>query len=543
MIEDDVTAEETTMTMRADLEDFESAAVLRLREDLALALRAAALHGLAEGVCNHFSIELPDGSGASCSIPRGLLWSEVRGCDIVMVDGRRQALAGRHGVEPTAMFIHGAIHAGGRKACVLHTHMPYATALTLTADRCLDTTLSQNAMRFHGRIAVDAHYNGLALDASEGERIAAAMGGCRRRLSRQPRRRRLRRAHGARLRRPVLPRARLHGAGAGAVDRAPLVPVEASIAERVRDQTLSERLQSELFFEALRAARACAKRAAGSGDCRRRRRDRAARQRSATRVFELRAPRRHEQPAQRLDVVERSAARRRGERCRLRRPGPTRTRSTSAAGPGRACGRSVRRRRSALRKPLWVISKPRVRSSSRMTTCETPARTAVSISGSTSRSTAVLERRAASERAIEAGWLLGRCPRRVARSPRGRRRQSTPSRRARTSIHTIDYRCCDHAAWAAASASREERLLEVRHARRAAGDAELAELIEHAGGRRAIQVLPTGIRSTSSSLSSSRSSIGASSRMNSLTGMRWMLATSAGFATSARAARPRRRPA
>jgi hypothetical protein len=32
----------------------------------------------------------------------------------------------------------------------------------------------------------------------------------------------------------------------------PLVPVDASIAECVRDQTLSERLQSELFFEALR---------------------------------------------------------------------------------------------------------------------------------------------------------------------------------------------------------------------------------------------------------------------------------------------------
>ena len=46
--------------------------------------------------------------------------------------------------------------------------MPYATALTLTADRALDTALSQNAMRFHGRVAVDAHYNGLALDAGRG---------------------------------------------------------------------------------------------------------------------------------------------------------------------------------------------------------------------------------------------------------------------------------------------------------------------------------------------------------------------------------------
>ena len=160
------------MTISADQKDFESSAVLRLREDLALALRAAALHGFAEGVCNHFSVELPDGSGRFLLNPRGLLWSEVQAGDIVMVDGQGRTLAGRHAVEPTAMFIHAAIHRLGGKACVLHTHMPYATALTLTADRCLDTTLSQNAMRFHGRVAVDARYNGLALDASEGERIA-----------------------------------------------------------------------------------------------------------------------------------------------------------------------------------------------------------------------------------------------------------------------------------------------------------------------------------------------------------------------------------
>ena len=75
------------------------------------------------------------------------------------------------------MFIHAAVHRIARKSVVLHTHMPFATALTLTAARALDTTLSQTAMRFHGRLAVDAHYNGLALDMTEGERIAHAMQG------------------------------------------------------------------------------------------------------------------------------------------------------------------------------------------------------------------------------------------------------------------------------------------------------------------------------------------------------------------------------
>ena len=240
------------MTTTPSPADFDGDTVRSLREDLALALRAAAHHGLAEGVCNHFSIELPDRSGRFLLNPRGLLWSEVSGDDIVMVDGEGHRLAGRHDVEPTAMFIHAAIHRLGGKACVLHTHMPYATALTLMADRCLDTTLSQNAMRFHGRVAVDERYNGLALDSSEGERIAAAMGSadvaflgnhgtvvCGERMA------------WAYDDLYYLERACMAQVLAQSTGR-PLLPVDAAIAERVRDQTLGDRLQSELFFEALR---------------------------------------------------------------------------------------------------------------------------------------------------------------------------------------------------------------------------------------------------------------------------------------------------
>lgn len=233
-------------------EAFQSAPVARQRADLALALRAAAHHGLAEGVCNHFSAELADGSGRFLLNPRGLLWQEVQADDIVMVDALGNVLAGRHAVESTAMFIHAAIHRIAGQACVLHTHMPHATALTLTADRALDTALSQSAMRFHGRVAVDAHYNGLALDVAEGERIARAMQGadvvflgnhgvvvCAAQL-----------AH-AYDDLYYLERACQLQVLALATGR-PLLPVAAALAARVGAQTLGERLQSELFFEALR---------------------------------------------------------------------------------------------------------------------------------------------------------------------------------------------------------------------------------------------------------------------------------------------------
>ncbi|MEO5763877.1 MAG: aldolase [Casimicrobiaceae bacterium] len=232
--------------------DFLREDVRRLRADLALALRAAAHHALGEGVCNHFSLALPDGSDRFLINPRGFHWSEIGDGDIVMVDGNGARLAGRHEVEPTAMFIHAAVHRIARKACVLHTHMPYATALTLTDARGLDTTLSQNAMRFHGRVALDACYGGLALDASEGERIARAMNGsdigflgnhgvvvCGERMAY---------AYDDLY---ILERACMVEVMARSTGL-PLVPVDASLVAQVAAQINGERVQSTLFFEALR---------------------------------------------------------------------------------------------------------------------------------------------------------------------------------------------------------------------------------------------------------------------------------------------------
>jgi ribulose-5-phosphate 4-epimerase/fuculose-1-phosphate aldolase len=234
---------------------FQSHAVSVLRADLALALRAAAHHGLSEGVCNHFSVAVPGAPGEAERYlinPRGLHWSEVQADDIVMIDAAGAVLAGRHAVEPTAMFIHGAVHRIARQAVVLHTHMPYTTALTLTSARTLDTTLSQNAMRFHGRVAVDAQYNGLALDATEGERIAHAMQGadvvflgnhgvvvCGERIDY---------AYDDLyyLERACMVEVLARSTGL------PMQPINPALAARVAAQTNGERLQSELFFESLR---------------------------------------------------------------------------------------------------------------------------------------------------------------------------------------------------------------------------------------------------------------------------------------------------
>jgi ribulose-5-phosphate 4-epimerase/fuculose-1-phosphate aldolase len=146
---------------------------LEARIDLTAALRWASRLGLGEGICNHFSLELPGRPGHFLINPQGLHWSEVTPADLATVDASGRQVEGRHRVEPTAFFIHGAMHRSKRSAkCVLHTHMPYATTLTVVHGSRLEWA-SQNSLKFHDRVAYDDNYNGLALDEAEGERMCA----------------------------------------------------------------------------------------------------------------------------------------------------------------------------------------------------------------------------------------------------------------------------------------------------------------------------------------------------------------------------------
>lgn len=146
------------------------------KEDLAAALRLAARFGFNEGVCNHFSFAVPGMSERYLLNPHGLHWSQMRAGDILLVDGEGRTLEGETEAELTAFTIHGRVHArhpGAR--CVLHTHMPYATALACVEGGEL-APVHQNSLRFYGDVAYDWDYSGLAEDPAEGDRIAEALG-------------------------------------------------------------------------------------------------------------------------------------------------------------------------------------------------------------------------------------------------------------------------------------------------------------------------------------------------------------------------------
>jgi ribulose-5-phosphate 4-epimerase/fuculose-1-phosphate aldolase len=150
-------------------------AVSAARIDLAAAFRLAVRLDLHEGVCNHFSVMLPDGKTFLLN-RYGLHWSEVTASNLLALDADGNVLAGEGEFEKTAFYIHSRIHlANPRAACVLHTHMPYATALTLLEHGRLEM-VEQNALRFHDDIAYDDTYNGLVVDNAEGDRLARVLG-------------------------------------------------------------------------------------------------------------------------------------------------------------------------------------------------------------------------------------------------------------------------------------------------------------------------------------------------------------------------------
>jgi ribulose-5-phosphate 4-epimerase/fuculose-1-phosphate aldolase len=120
------------------------------RVDLAAAHRLADLKGYNEGIFNHFTLTVPGKNDRFLVIPFGHHWSEVTASMFMEVGFDGPILHGTGEVERSAYCIHAPIHRlAPNAACVLHTHMPFASAMTRL---------------------------GLACDPAEGERLAGVLG-------------------------------------------------------------------------------------------------------------------------------------------------------------------------------------------------------------------------------------------------------------------------------------------------------------------------------------------------------------------------------
>ncbi|GGL69500.1 class II aldolase/adducin family protein [Wenxinia marina] len=148
-----------------------------LRVDLAAMFRLAAREGWHEGVANHFSAAVsPDGRTFLVN-PRWMHFSRIRASDLLLVDADdRTTMQRPDAPDPSAWSIHSALHRSLPQARVaIHLHPPYCTALAGLKDPTI-LPIDQVTARWHGRLAYDLSFGGIATEEAEGERIARTIG-------------------------------------------------------------------------------------------------------------------------------------------------------------------------------------------------------------------------------------------------------------------------------------------------------------------------------------------------------------------------------
>jgi ribulose-5-phosphate 4-epimerase/fuculose-1-phosphate aldolase len=146
-----------------------------LRVDLAAAFHLAVKYELHEGIANHFSAMLPDGQHFLVN-PFGLHFAEITASNLIVCDLQGRVTRGEGAPAASAHHIHAPIHRLIPRARVLlHTHQPHATAISMIAEGRLEWAL-HTSCRFHGRVAYDRDYDGVALADTVGERMAAVLG-------------------------------------------------------------------------------------------------------------------------------------------------------------------------------------------------------------------------------------------------------------------------------------------------------------------------------------------------------------------------------
>jgi ribulose-5-phosphate 4-epimerase/fuculose-1-phosphate aldolase len=159
-----------------DLADPETVQALRI--DLAAAFRLTARFGWHESVGNHFSAAVSGDGRRFLMNPKWRHFAAIRVSDLLLLDADDPgAMDGPDAPDASAWTIHGTLHrARPDVRVVLHCHPPHSTALATLKNPSMPP-IDMNTARFFGDLAIDPDCGGIADDAAEGARIAAALGG------------------------------------------------------------------------------------------------------------------------------------------------------------------------------------------------------------------------------------------------------------------------------------------------------------------------------------------------------------------------------
>jgi len=150
---------------------------LEILRDLAAVFRWTAKLNMHEAIANHFSVCAPGSNEDFYVNGTGMHFSNIKASDLFLVEkSKMDELKNKPElVDPTALYIHGAIHKKVPHAkCILHVHSKYATALSALDDPTLPP-IDQNTMRFYNRVGVYRDYGGMGFE-EESEEMATKIG-------------------------------------------------------------------------------------------------------------------------------------------------------------------------------------------------------------------------------------------------------------------------------------------------------------------------------------------------------------------------------
>lgn len=153
------------------------AEVAALREDLAAAFRITAQMGWSESVGNHFSAAVSADGKQFLLNRKWQHFASIKPDHLLLLDADDPDVMNRPDApDASAWTIHGTVHRQCPAArVIIHCHPPHATALATLADPRM-LPLDNNTARFFNRLAIDQGFGGIADEAEEGLRLAAALG-------------------------------------------------------------------------------------------------------------------------------------------------------------------------------------------------------------------------------------------------------------------------------------------------------------------------------------------------------------------------------
>ena len=148
---------------------------LHRKQRLASAFRLFAKFGFVEGVAGHITVRDPELLDHFWVNPFGMHFSQIRVSDLILVNEKGEVVEGDKPVNEAAFAIHSRLHmARPDVVAAAHAHSLYGKTWS-TLGRLLDP-LTQDACAFYEDHSLFADYTGVVYEASEGDRIAEALG-------------------------------------------------------------------------------------------------------------------------------------------------------------------------------------------------------------------------------------------------------------------------------------------------------------------------------------------------------------------------------